>query len=116
MSIGVICNRVLPEWLITVLFAVFLAWSSLKTCRNGVKYWKIESDVARGKGHERPEKGQGETEEDSKSLKAPLLEAHENRNKTKLPWTKLGVLIVVWASFFVIYLLRGNKDGKVNDI
>ncbi|KAJ4912797.1 Sulfite exporter TauE/SafE family protein [Raphanus sativus] len=112
VSIGVICNRVLPEWLITVLFAVFLAWSSLKTCRNGVKYWKIESDVARGKGHERPEKGQGETEEDSKSLKAPLLEAQENRNKTKLPWTKLGVLIVVWASFFVIYLLRGNKDGK----
>ncbi|KAG2244567.1 hypothetical protein Bca52824_093578 [Brassica carinata] len=112
VSIGVICNRVLPEWLITVLFAVFLAWSSLKTCRNGVKYWKIESDTARGKGHERPEKGQGETKEDSKSLKAPLLEALENRNKTKLPWTKLGVLIVVWASFFVIYLLRGNKDGK----
>ncbi|CAF2070244.1 unnamed protein product [Brassica oleracea var. botrytis] len=111
VSIGVICNRVLPEWLITVLFAVFLAWSSLKTCRNGVKYWKIESDTARGKGHERPEKGQGETEEDdTKSLKAPLLEPKEKRNKT--PWTKLGVLIVVWASFFVIYLLRGNKDGK----
>ncbi|CAN6986573.1 hypothetical protein HID58_001141 [Brassica napus] len=111
VSIGVICNRVLPEWLITVLFAVFLAWSSLKTCRNGVKYWKIESDAARGKGHERPEKGQGETEEDdTKSLKAPLLEAKARRNKT--PWTKLGVLIVVWASFFVIYLLRGNKDGK----
>uniref|UniRef100_M4DAK6 Sulfite exporter TauE/SafE family protein n=1 Tax=Brassica campestris TaxID=3711 RepID=M4DAK6_BRACM len=110
VSIGVICNRVLPEWLITVLFAVFLAWSSLKTCRNGVKYWKIESDTARGKGHERPEKGQGEIEEDAKSLKAPLLEAKEKRNKT--PWTKLGVLIVVWASFFVIYLLRGNKDGK----
>ncbi|KAL0873678.1 hypothetical protein Bca101_023383 [Brassica carinata] len=113
VSIGVICNRVLPEWLITVLFAVFLAWSSLKTCRNGVKYWKIESDTARGKGHERPEKGRGETGEDTKSLKAPLLEALENRNKTKLPWTKLGVLIVVWASFFVIYLLRGNKDGKI---
>lgn len=113
VSIGVICNRVLPEWLITVLFAVFLAWSSLKTCRNGVKFWKIESEVARGKAHARPEKGEGETEEDSKSLKAPLLEAQENRNKSKLPWTKLATLIVVWASFFIIYLLRGNKDGKV---
>ncbi|ESQ55253.1 hypothetical protein EUTSA_v10025170mg [Eutrema salsugineum] len=112
VSIGVICNRVLPEWLITVLFAVFLAWSSLKTCRNGVKFWKIESEIARGKVHERPEKGRGETEEDTKSLKAPLLEAQDNRHKSKLPWTKLGVLIVVWASFFVIYLLRGNKDGK----
>uniref|UniRef100_A0A1J3ITB9 Sulfite exporter TauE/SafE family protein 5 n=1 Tax=Noccaea caerulescens TaxID=107243 RepID=A0A1J3ITB9_NOCCA len=112
VSIGVICNRVLPEWLITVLFAVFLAWSSLKTCRNGVKFWKIESEIARGKAHARPEKGEGETEEDNKSLKAPLLEAQENRNKSKLPWTKLGTLIVVWASFFIIYLLRGNKDGK----
>ncbi|KFK28700.1 hypothetical protein AALP_AA7G035400 [Arabis alpina] len=108
VSIGVICNRVLPEWLITILFAVFLAWSSLKTCRNGVKFWKIETEVAKGKGHERPEKGQGETEED---LKAPLLEAQEKR-KSKLPWTKLGVLVIVWASFFIIYLLRGNKDGK----
>lgn len=111
VSIGVICNRVLPEWLITVLFAVFLAWSSLKTCRSGVKFWKIESEIARGKGHERPEKGQGEIEEDN--LKAPLLEAQVNRNKSKIPWTKLGVLVIVWASFFVIYLLRGNKDGKV---
>ncbi|KAL1205368.1 Sulfite exporter TauE/SafE family protein 5 [Cardamine amara subsp. amara] len=112
VSIGVICNRVLPEWLITILFAVFLAWSSLKTCRNGVKFWKIESEVARGKEHERPEKGQGEIEEDTKSLKAPLLKAQENKTKSKLPWTKLGVLVIVWASFFVIYLLRGNKDGK----
>ncbi|XP_010434202.1 PREDICTED: uncharacterized protein LOC104718204 [Camelina sativa] len=112
VSIGVICNRVLPEWLITVLFAVFLAWSSLKTCRNGVKFWKIESEIARGKGHERPEKGRGEIEEDTKNLKAPLLEAQVNKNKSKLPWTKLGVLVIVWASFFVIYLLRGNKDGK----
>ncbi|CAH8275882.1 unnamed protein product [Arabidopsis lyrata] len=110
VSIGVICNRVLPEWLITALFAVFLAWSSLKTCRSGVKFWKIESEIARGKGHERPEKGQGEIEEDN--LKAPLLEAQVNRNKSKIPWTKLGVLVIVWASFFVIYLLRGNKDGK----
>lgn len=112
VSIGVICNRVLPEWLITVLFAVFLAWSSLKTCRNGVKFWNIETQIARGKGHARPEKGQGETEDDGKNLKAPLLEAQEKR-KSKLPWTKLGVLVIVWASFFVIYLLRGNKDGKV---
>ncbi|KAG7546719.1 Transmembrane protein TauE-like [Arabidopsis suecica] len=110
VSIGVICNRVLPEWLITVLFAVFLAWSSLKTCRSGVKFWKIESEIARETRHERPEKGQGEIEEDN--LKAPLLEAQENRKKSKIPWTKLGVLVIVWASFFVIYLLRGNKDGK----
>lgn len=117
VSIGVICNRVLPEWLITILFAVFLAWSSLKTCRTGVKFWKIESEIARGKGHERPEKGQSEIEEDTnKSLKRPLLEAQENKNNSKLPWTKLGVLVIVWASFFIIYLLRGNKDGKVTYI
>ncbi|KAL9287592.1 Sulfite exporter TauE/SafE family protein 5 [Arabidopsis thaliana] len=112
VSIGVICNRVLPEWLITVLFAVFLAWSSLKTCRSGVKFWKLESEIARESGHGRPERGQGQIEEDTKNLKAPLLEAQATKNKSKIPWTKLGVLVIVWASFFVIYLLRGNKDGK----
>lgn len=74
---------------------------------------EIESDIARERGHERLETGRGETEEDNNILQAPLLEDQENRNKAKLPWKKLGVLAIFWASFFVIYLLRGNKDGKV---
>ncbi|KAK8664841.1 hypothetical protein V6N13_084614 [Hibiscus sabdariffa] len=44
VSVGVVCNHVFPEWLITILFAVFLVWSTFKTCRNGVGHWKKESE------------------------------------------------------------------------
>ena len=42
VSVGVVCNLVLPEWLITILFAIFLVWSTFKTCKNEVKFWKME--------------------------------------------------------------------------
>ncbi|MBA0595221.1 hypothetical protein Gorai_012098 [Gossypium raimondii] len=43
VSVGIVCNLVLPEWLITIMFAVFLVWSTIKTCGNGVRLWKKES-------------------------------------------------------------------------
>ncbi|KAL9287593.1 Sulfite exporter TauE/SafE family protein 6 [Arabidopsis thaliana] len=41
VSVGVICNKVFPEWLITGLFVVFLMWSSMETCENGHTSWKL---------------------------------------------------------------------------
>ncbi|KAF7119981.1 hypothetical protein RHSIM_Rhsim13G0162100 [Rhododendron simsii] len=38
VSVGVICNLVFPEWLITILFAVFLAWSTFKTWIGGLQF------------------------------------------------------------------------------
>ena len=127
VSLGVICNLVFPEWLITVLFAVFLAWSTSKTCKSGLGFWKSESEEIRKNGLEELEKGllgNGTTEETkglaqvnkenegSKSFEKPLLGPEEDSN-VKIPWLKLGVLLLVWFSFFSIYLLRGNKYGQV---
>ncbi|XP_010539215.1 PREDICTED: uncharacterized protein LOC104813355 [Tarenaya hassleriana] len=118
VSIGVLCNRIFPEWIITILFAVFLAWSTTKTCKNGVRCWKRESEMASKRPSERAEKGLPQKDEgcseieEAKSLKEPLLRTQETGRNLKLPWMKLGVLVIVWTSFFVIYLLRGNKDGK----
>ncbi|KAL1365003.1 hypothetical protein HN51_013117 [Arachis hypogaea] len=125
VSIGVICNLVFPEWLITLLFAVFLTWSTSKTCINGVLFWKAESEEIRKKGFEGVENGDNaadeegqrlvqenkqENDEGLKSLE-PLLAAEENR-KFGIPWLKLGVLLLVWFCFFFLYLLRGNKYGQ----
>lgn len=63
VSFGVICNRVFPEWLITLLFAIFLVWSL----------------------------------------------------RLKLPWMKLGALLLVWLSFFSLYFLQGNGYGQVRN-
>ncbi|KAJ0018043.1 hypothetical protein Pint_10850 [Pistacia integerrima] len=105
VSIGVISNRVFPEWLVTILFAVFLAWSTFKTCRNGLLHWKSESESVNRYVTLKDESYDGTSEE-------PLLKKEEINNQLKFPWMKLGVLVMIWFSFFVLYLLRGNRYGQ----
>lgn len=113
VSVGVICNLVFPEWLITVLFDVFLAWSTLKTCKSGVVFWKSESEEMRKNGFGEVEERTGVEESESlKSLEEPLVGDGDNC-KLRVPWFKLCVLLLVWLSFFSLYLLRGNKYGEV---
>ncbi|XP_044495090.1 sulfite exporter TauE/SafE family protein 2-like isoform X2 [Mangifera indica] len=109
VNIGVICNRVFPEWLVTTLFAVFLAWSTFKTCRNGFFHWKSESESVNRCGVLRDESY-------DEISKGPLLNKEEINNKVKFPRIKLGVLVMIWLSFFVLYLLRGNRYGQERDI
>ncbi|XP_057429435.1 sulfite exporter TauE/SafE family protein 5-like [Lotus japonicus] len=106
VSIGVICNLVLPEWLITVLFACFLGWSTSKTCKRGLVCWNIESEEMRQNGLKEHEKGLLDND-GSKSIEVPLLDPHESC-KLRIPWRKLGILLLVWLCFFSIYLIRGN--------
>ncbi|XP_010247018.1 PREDICTED: uncharacterized protein LOC104590170 isoform X2 [Nelumbo nucifera] len=101
VSVGVICNIVFPEWLITVLFAVFLAWTTSKTCKTGLLYWKLESEEAIGNGSEASRDG------------CVIEEACEG--SPEIAWKKVGVLVMIWFSFFALQFIRGDKkrdDGK----
>ncbi|XP_022954630.1 sulfite exporter TauE/SafE family protein 5-like [Cucurbita moschata] len=109
VSIGVICNLAFPEWVTTVLFAIFLVWSTFKTCASGMVYWRMETEVLRNNGC-KLEDGLG-NENEGKFLEEPLLNTQENC-RFRLPLMKLGALILVWSSFYLIYLLRGNRDGQ----
>lgn len=116
VSTGVICNLVFPEWLITILFAIFLAWCTTKTCKNGVLCWKFESEGVGRNGCRRLENGLVRNEsidgnEGLESNKEPLL-GLEEKCKIGIPWMKLGALVMIWCSFFLIYLLRGNRYGQ----
>ncbi|XP_073137298.1 sulfite exporter TauE/SafE family protein 5-like [Henckelia pumila] len=113
VSCGVICNQVFPEWLITVIFANFLALSTFKTCRRGVLCWKSESEgVRRSNGC--LEFGNGEDDGDHcRSEKVPLLSEEWNElARLRMPWMKLGMLIIIWFSFLLLYLIRGNRYGQ----
>ncbi|KAE9452672.1 hypothetical protein C3L33_15421, partial [Rhododendron williamsianum] len=50
VSIGVMCNVMFPEWLITILCSAFLAWSTFKTSKCGVGKWKLETEERKKKG------------------------------------------------------------------
>ncbi|KAK4765043.1 hypothetical protein SAY86_026133 [Trapa natans] len=110
VSVGVICNRVFPEWLITGLFAVFLAWCTFKTCRNGINCWAFESEEAKlVEDYENWEARDGD--EQIGIAKVPLI-VSENNCQVGFPWMKLGILVLVWFSFFTVYLLQGNRTGQ----
>ncbi|KAK6917383.1 Transmembrane protein TauE-like [Dillenia turbinata] len=118
VSIGVICNGAFPEWLITIMFAVFLAWSTFKTCKSGVIYWKSESEEALRNEFEKLENEVvrngnfgGDVVEGDEGIKEPLL-GEEKGRELRFPWMKFGMLVIIWFSFFFIYLLRGNRDRK----
>ncbi|KAJ8761614.1 hypothetical protein K2173_004390 [Erythroxylum novogranatense] len=116
VSVGVACNLISPEWLITMLFAIFLAWSTFKTCKNGVAHWKLESEEVRSNDCGNMESGlagdrTNNVSEVIKSAKEPLLGGQLN-DKAGFPWLKLGMLVLIWLSFSALYLLRGNRSGK----
>ncbi|KAH0697230.1 hypothetical protein KY289_014712 [Solanum tuberosum] len=111
VSIGVICNRVLPEWLITILFALFLGFCTFKTCKSGFFYWKLESELENGK--QELENGLLKNESCDEDDEA-LLEKKEGKGGivSNIPWMKMGMLVMFWFSFFFLYLLRGNQYGQ----
>ncbi|MCD7467333.1 hypothetical protein HAX54_004725 [Datura stramonium] len=104
VSIGVICNRVLPEWLITILFAVFLGFCTFKTCKSGFFYWKLEN------GNQELEHGLLKNESSDETAE-PLLKKETEGGISSIPWMKMGVLVMFWFSFFFLYLLR-EIDGQ----
>ncbi|PQP95496.1 uncharacterized protein Pyn_25417 [Prunus yedoensis var. nudiflora] len=111
VSVGVICNLVFPEWLITVLFALFLAWSTSMSCKNGLVHWKMESEELMRNDCENLGNGLNDETEGVKGIAEPLL-GTKGKGILRLPWTKMGVLVLVWCSFCIIYLLRGNRYGQ----
>lgn len=119
VSVGVICNLVFPEWLVTILFAVFLACSTFKTCQNGVFHWKLESEEVNRNESGNLENGlvenqtsTKESEEVISSVKEPLLGVELTSSVLRFPWMKLGILFIIWFSFSILYLLRGNRYGE----
>ncbi|KAK6133310.1 hypothetical protein DH2020_032973 [Rehmannia glutinosa] len=109
VSCGVIFNLVFPEWLISIFFAIFLGLCTFKTCKSGVLFWKLESEgMMRRNGCLKLENGEACGE----STKTPLLRGEMAEGKLGIPWLKLGMLVVIWFSFFVLYLLRGNRYGQ----
>jgi len=116
VSIGVVCNVMFPEWLITVLFSLFLACCTAKTCRAGLKIWRSES-----RGGTRAEDGAGAARRAHPSTEEPLLvpcdaEDGGRGNGAGFPWKDVALLVMVWLCFFALHVLIGDKHGKVRTV
>lgn len=108
VSAGVLGNAMFPEWLITVLFALFLSFSTYKTFRAGFRCWSAESRAAAVIS---VEDVKGSMEE------ALLLPGKEfEGDGVGIPWRKLGVLLMVWLCFFGLHVLIADKVTFVHSV
>lgn len=93
-----------PEWLITVLFSLFLAFATFKTYGAGVRRWRAETaelgripDAAGGEG----------------AAAEALLGEKGGGGGRRCQWVDLVVLVTVWLCFFVMHLFIGGDGAKV---
>jgi len=108
VSAGVLGNVMFPEWLITALFALFLGFCTFKTFESGFKCWSTESDGE----VRRAAAALLSVEDETKGIKEALLVNEEEATSLRLiPWRKLGVLLVIWLSFFVLHVLIADKGA-----
>ncbi|XP_044960252.1 sulfite exporter TauE/SafE family protein 2-like [Hordeum vulgare subsp. vulgare] len=105
VSIGVVCNVMFPEWLITVLFTGFLSLATFKTYGTGLKRWRAESAAtARG-----VLEGASTTRDGTEEA---LLIGRKEGATHGCHWVDLTVLFTVWLCFFVIHLFIGGEGAK----
>ncbi|KAF3332969.1 Sulfite exporter TauE/SafE [Carex littledalei] len=112
VSIGVMCNIMFPEWLITALFALVLAISTAMTLQSGCKIWRCESEENRV-GVE------VEVDERESGAGVPLLmDQREGKGNDEsgepnlVPWKDVMVLVMIWMCFFILHVVLGDKHGK----
>uniref|UniRef100_A0A0D9V6L2 Sulfite exporter TauE/SafE family protein n=1 Tax=Leersia perrieri TaxID=77586 RepID=A0A0D9V6L2_9ORYZ len=103
VSVGIICNVMFPEWLITVLFAVFLASATFKTYGTGMKRWRAETASVR-------RILEGGSAVDDGADQALLGQKGEDGRRRQ--WVDLVVLVTIWLCFFVIHLFIGGDGAK----
>ncbi|XP_020200042.1 sulfite exporter TauE/SafE family protein 2-like [Aegilops tauschii subsp. strangulata] len=104
VSVGVVCNVVFPEWLITVLFTGFLSLATFKTYGTGLKRWRAESAAT--------ERGVLEGASTREGAEEPLLIGQKEGAGHGYHWVDLAVLFSVWLCFFVIHLFIGGEGAK----
>ncbi|PAN28094.1 hypothetical protein PAHAL_5G130600 [Panicum hallii] len=111
VSIGVVCNVMFPEWLITVLFSLFLACCTAKTWRAGLKIWRSES---RGGAEAGGARGAHPSAEEPLLLPCGAGDAEDGGrgNGAGFPWKDVALLVMVWLCFFALHVLIGDKHGK----
>uniref|UniRef100_A0ACD5W2U3 Uncharacterized protein n=1 Tax=Avena sativa TaxID=4498 RepID=A0ACD5W2U3_AVESA len=109
VSVGVVCNVVFPEWLITALFSAFLSFATFKTYGAGMRRWRGETEAARRMMPAEGAGGAGEgAEEALMGRKGGGGAGHGHGCR----WVDLMVLVTVWLCFFVMHLFIGGEGAK----
>uniref|UniRef100_A0ACD6ANK7 Uncharacterized protein n=1 Tax=Avena sativa TaxID=4498 RepID=A0ACD6ANK7_AVESA len=105
VSIGVICNVIFPDWLVTVLLIILCLVTSIKAFLKGVEIWKKETLIKR-------EAAAKQAEQSSKEIVyTPPTETKKTSDEAKsiwknIYWKEFGLLAFVWVAFLALQVTK----------
>lgn len=124
VSIGVICNVVFPNWLVTVLLIILCIVTSTKAFLKGVETWKKETIIKREEAKQSEQTREEEQEymtlsagPDAASQTETLpVQDHYRNNETpsaeavsiwkNVYWKEVGLLAFVWVAFLALQVTK----------
>ncbi|XP_024983956.1 sulfite exporter TauE/SafE family protein 4-like [Cynara cardunculus var. scolymus] len=111
ITLGVALSVVFPYWLITVLIIILFLGTSSRSFFRGIEMWKDETILKKemAKPRETFVNSRGELLIDTYE---PLLPREEKTPMQiftfNLRWNKLMLLVVVWAAFLVLQIIKND--------
>lgn len=111
ISIGVILNGMLPNWLITALLMIMLVYMTFKTTKSGLKRWDKETRLANAKKYARKRSLQRSNTESEKALTESLLGFYQSVSN-RYPVKTILALLFVWLALFAVQVLRGGHGRQ----
>ncbi|XP_020217725.1 sulfite exporter TauE/SafE family protein 3 [Cajanus cajan] len=109
ISIGVICNVMFADWMVTVLLIILFIATSSKATYKGIDTWRKET-IAKKEASKllEAEPKPGDTSADYKSLPSGPTDSlfEETPLLKNVYWKELSLLAYVWVAFFIVQIVK----------
>ncbi|XP_037471476.1 sulfite exporter TauE/SafE family protein 3-like, partial [Triticum dicoccoides] len=107
VSIGVICNVIFPDWLVTVLFIILSLVTSTKAFMKGVQTWKKEALLIREAAAKKSKQSSDGIEYTPPTGSDDIVETRPPTDEAvsiwkNIYWKEFGLLIFVWAAILTL--------------
>ncbi|KAM0917913.1 hypothetical protein ACQ4PT_009314 [Festuca glaucescens] len=106
VSIGVICNVIFPDWLVTVLLIILFLFTSSKSFLKGVETWKKETLIKREAAAKQAQLSSAEI-----LCTLPPIETKTPSDEAEsiwknIYWKEFAILAFVWVSFLGLQVAK----------
>ncbi|VAI06971.1 unnamed protein product [Triticum turgidum subsp. durum] len=110
VSIGVICNVIFPDWLVTILLIILFLVTSIKAFLKGVEAWKKETAIRREAKAKQLEQSNTrytlpptgpDTAAETKKTTDEAVSIWKN-----IYWKEFGLLASVWVAFLTLQVTK----------
>ncbi|KAK2372865.1 hypothetical protein P8452_46084 [Trifolium repens] len=106
ISIGVVCNVMFADWMVTVLLIILFIGTSTKALFKGIDTWKKETMIKKEAAKQLEE--EPKTGEDYKPLPNGPVEIQDEVVPfvKNIYWKELSLLVYVWVAFLIVQIVK----------